>query len=76
MSDGRGQEYLDENFCSHDNVYVDYVEILKSGNPITWKQTEGEELLVTIRCYKCGQAQNHTLDLYEVVEDLNLGWQE
>ena len=66
-----------ENRCLHDNVTIVNVEILnESGYPITWKQTEADELLVTIRCDKCGQTQDHILDLYEVVEDLEIRWVE
>ena len=61
-----GEEYLDENLCLHDSVSVHSAEVL----------TGGEELFVIIRCDKCGQKQNHTLDLYQVVEDLQLGWVE
>jgi len=61
-----GEEYLDENLCLHDSVSVDATEVL----------TGGEELFVTIRCDKCGQKQNHTLDLNQIVDDLQLEWVE
>jgi len=66
MSDGRGQEYLDENFCSHDDVSINYFEIIN----------EGDDVRVTIRCEKCGDTQQHTLELAEVIYDLDLEWEE
>jgi hypothetical protein len=66
MSDGRGQEYLDENFCTHDDVYVNGFEIINNQ----------EDVLVNITCCKCGESQQHTLDLGEIILDLDLGWNE
>ena len=70
MSDGRGQEYLDENLCLHDNVYIDDFEVIISGDdPST-------NVLVTIRCEKCSKSQERTLCFESILEDLNLGWEE
>ena len=66
MSDGRGQEYLDENFCTHDDVFISHFEIIN----------DFEDVLVTIRCEKCGDTQQHTLDLEQIIYDLELGWNE
>lgn len=66
MSDGRGQEYLDENFCSHDDVYVNGFEIINNQ----------EDVLVNITCCKCGESQQHTLDLGELIFDLGWEWKE
>lgn len=66
MSDGRGQEYLDENVCSHDYVYIDGFELIN----------DGEDVLITIRCYRCSQAQQHTICIENMIDDLNLGWEE
>tara|TARA_R100000908_G_C3745706_1_gene141138 strand:- start:1522 stop:1722 length:201 start_codon:yes stop_codon:yes gene_type:complete len=66
MSDGRGQEYLDENFCSHDDVVIRYFDIIN----------EGEDVLVSIQCEKCGDRQDHTLDLEQIIWDLDLRWEE
>jgi len=66
MSNGRGQEYLDENFCSHDDVFISYFEIIN----------EGDDVRVTIQCEKCRKTQAHTLELAEVIYDLDLRWEE
>lgn len=66
MSDGRGQEYLNENFCTHDDVGISYFEIIN----------EGDDVRVTIHCEKCRERQVHTLELAEVIYDLDLGWEE
>ena len=66
MSDGRGQEYLDENFCTHDDVYVNGFEIINNQ----------EDVLVNITCCKCRESQQHTLDLGELIFDLDLGWND
>ena len=66
MSDGRGQEYLDENFCTHDNVYINFCEIINNG----------DDIRVSITCGNCGASQEHTLDTYAILDDLNLGWEE
>lgn len=66
MSDGRGQEYLDENFCSHDDVVIRYFDIIN----------EGEDVRVSIQCEKCGDRQEHTLDLEQIIWDLDLEWNE
>ena len=31
--DGRSQEYLDENFCSHDDLYVDSIKVKVQAKP-------------------------------------------
>jgi|TARA_R100000479_G_scaffold175457_2_gene126557 hypothetical protein len=64
--DNRGQEYLDENFCSHDDVVIRYFDIIN----------EGEDVLVSIQCEKCGDRQDHTLDLEQIIWDLDLEWVE
>ncbi len=66
MSDGRGQEYLDENLCLHDYVYIGNFEVINSG----------EDVLVTIQCGKCNESQQHTLCLESILDDLKLGWEE
>ncbi len=66
MNDGRGQEYLDENLCTHDNVEVVAFELINNH----------EEVLVDITCCKCGESQEHTLDIYAMLEDLELRWEE
>jgi hypothetical protein len=66
MNDGRGQEYLDENFCTHDNVYIGDFEIINAG----------EDVLITLCCEKCDATQQHTLDLQEIIFDLEIGWNE
>ncbi len=66
MNDGRGQEYLDENLCTHDNVEVVAFEIINNQ----------EDVLVDITCCKCGESQEHTLDIYSMLEDLELRWEE
>jgi len=69
MSDGRGQEYLDENFCSHDDVYIhDF-----------WVKDEtllGADAIVTIRCQNCGKTQERTLCIEGMLENLDLEWEE
>lgn len=54
------------NLCLHDNVYIDNFEVINSG----------EDVLVTIRCYKCSQSQQHTLCIDNMLYDLHLGWEE
>lgn len=68
MRDGRGQEYLDENFCTHDDVIISHFEIVRPNSL--------EDVLITIQCDKCGEKQKHTLDLEQMVWDLELGWNE
>tara|TARA_R100001443_G_scaffold2193_2_gene7447 strand:- start:6867 stop:7085 length:219 start_codon:yes stop_codon:yes gene_type:complete len=72
MSDGRGQEYLDENLCLHENVYIDGFEIINKPDPTN----PSADVLITLRCEKCGDTQEHTLDLEDVIYDLDLGWNE
>ncbi len=57
---------LDENFCTHDNVYIHDFEVVN----------DGEDVLVTIRCYKCGNSQQHSLCLENMLYDLHLGWED
>lgn len=64
--DNRGQEYLDENFCTHDDVEVVAFEIIN----------DQEDVLVDITCCKCRESQQHTLDLGETILDLDLEWNE
>jgi hypothetical protein len=66
MSDGRGQEYLDENVCTHDDVIIRYFDIIN----------EGEDVCVSIQCEKCGDRQDHILDLEQIIWDLDLRWEE
>ena len=66
MSDGRGQEYLDENFCPHEFVDILDFEIVNAG----------EDALITIGCDKCGATQQHTLDLEDIIFNLQMEWQE
>jgi len=54
------------NLCLHDNVYIDDFEVVNGG----------EDVLVTIRCYKCSQSQQHTLCIDNMLYDLHLGWEE
>jgi len=68
--DGRGQEYLDENFCTHDDVYIADFEIINAGTHLS------DDVLVTLQCEKCGETQQHTLDLDDIIYDLQLGWEE
>ena len=37
---------------------------------------EGDDVLVTIQCEKCRERQVHTLDLVDVIYDLDLEWVE
>jgi len=66
MSDGRGQEYLDENLCLHDWVSIVDFEVIN----------RSEDVLVTLSCNKCGETQQHTLCIESILDDLNLGWEE
>ena len=66
MSDGRGQEYLDENVCLHDWVSISDFEVINSSR----------DVLVTLSCNKCGETQQHTLCIESVLDDLQLGWNE
>ncbi len=63
---GIGQEYLDENLCLHDWVSISDFEVINSS----------EDVLVTLSCDKCGETQQHTLDIESILDDLNLGWKE
>ena len=36
----------------------------------------GEDALITIGCDKCGATQQHTLDLEEIIFNLQMEWQE
>lgn len=64
--DGRGQEHLDENVCTHDDVEVVDFEFMNNQ----------AEVLVDITCCKCGESQQHTLDLGAMILDLDLEWNE
>ena len=66
MSDGRGQEYLDENVCLHDWVSISDFEVINGSR----------DVLVTLSCNKCGETQQHTLCIESVLDDLQLGWNE
>ena len=37
---------------------------------------EGDDVRVTIHCEKCRERQAHTLELAEVIYDLDLEWEE
>lgn len=54
------------NRCLHDDVYIDDFEVINSG----------EDVLVTIRCYKCSDTQQHTLCVENMLDNLQLGWEE
>jgi len=73
MSDGRGQEYLDENFCSHDDVYIDDFYVIEE---IVKGKKYMNDVHVSIRCQNCGKTQERTLDLEQIIDDLDLGWVE
>jgi len=66
MSDGRGQEYLDENLCLHDWVSIVDFEVINSS----------EDVLVTLSCNRCGETQQHTLCIESILDDLKLEWNE
>ncbi len=59
------------NKCLHDDVYIDDFEVISStgvGN--------GEDIVVTLRCYKCGDSQQRTLCIDNLLYDLYLEWEE
>jgi len=66
--DGRGQEYLDENFCTHDDVYIH--DFWVKDYP------QGADAIVTIRCQNCGKTQERTFCIEGMLENLDLEWEE
>jgi len=54
------------NLCLHDYIYIDDFEVIN----------DSEDVLVTIRCHRCSQAQQHTICIENMLDDLHLGWEE
>jgi len=73
MSDGRGQEYLDENFCTHDNVYIDDFYLIDEDEDF---EEYINDVYVSIRCQNCGKKQDRTLSIENMLYDLDLGWED
>lgn len=86
MSDGRGQEYLDENFCSHEDLYVNDITVKVQSQPVgdldNWKrylQTVGTHLFTlyaVVVCEKCGASQEQHIDIDTILETKTWEWEE
>ncbi len=59
------EEYIQER-CPHEFVDILDFEIVNAG----------EDARISIICEKCGATQEHTLDLQEIIFDLEIGWEE
>jgi hypothetical protein len=65
MRSEMSEEYIQER-CPHEFVDILDFEIVNAG----------EDALITIGCDKCGATQQHTLDLEEIIFNLQMEWQE
>lgn len=78
----RGEEYLDENFCLHDDVYIDEWEFdldgefdkqkeeinLAQAPDIDIEDVVSPDIIVTICCDRCGSCQKQKYDIDQVLE--------
>tara|TARA_R100000908_G_scaffold38146_1_gene17602 strand:- start:3477 stop:3710 length:234 start_codon:yes stop_codon:yes gene_type:complete len=65
MRSDMAEEYIQER-CPHEDVHIDDFEVINNG----------ENVLVHICCDRCGKSQEHTLDIYAMLDDLDLRWEE
>jgi len=77
----RGEEYLDENFCLHDDVYIDEWEFdldgfdkqkeeinLAQAPDIDIEDVFSPDIIVTICCDRCGSCQKQKYDIDQVLD--------
>jgi len=85
--DNRGQEYLDEDVCLHEDVYVDNITVKITSKPLSelehWRKylaiqgTELFEMYAEVVCKKCGATQEQWINVDEVVyEGIDAEWIE
>jgi len=79
--DGRGQEYLDENVCLHENVNIENIVVKVFDVKIVHINLEQEyttdkfDLCAVVYCRKCGATQEQSIDV-DVFYDNGYRWQE
>lgn len=92
MSDGRGQEYLDENICLHEDVLVnDYTVTLQTkqqgiagtspvfesfDDTIVTSSSVEDFVTVEVWCPRCGDVQKRNISIEVMIDMLNLEWEE
>ena len=85
--DGRGQEYLDENVCLHENVNIENIIVKAFGVEIVHitleHSTSGDyeytsdrfDLCAVVCCSRCNATQEQSIDV-DVFYDNGYRWQE
>lgn len=81
--DGRGQEYLDEDVCLHENVNIEniVVKVFDVNIGIVHINLEQEytadkfDLCAVVCCSKCNATQEQSIDV-DVFYDNGYRWQE
>ena len=86
IEDGRGQEYLDEDVCLHEDLYVNNITVKINSKPVgdldTWKKylanngTEMFEMYAEVVCEKCGATQEQYIDIDEILQNWSWEWEE
>ena len=86
--DNRGQEYLDEDVCLHEDLYVNNITVKIQSKPVdgwdldSWKiylqkvGTELFEIYADVVCEKCGATQEQYIDIDEILENRSWEWEE
>ena len=84
--DNRGQEYLDENFCPHEDLYVNDITVKVQSQPIAdldnWKiflnkvGTSLFTLYADVVCEECGANQEQHIDIDTILETKTWEWEE
>jgi len=67
--DGRGQKYLDENICLHEDVLVNDYTVTLAG-------TAEDFVTVQVWCPRCGDVQKRNISIEVMIDMLNLEWEE
>mgnify|MGYP003633181130 FL=1 len=79
--DGRGQEYLDENVCLHENVNIENIVVKVFDVKIVHINLEQEyttdkfDLCAVVCCSKCSATQEQSIDV-DVFYDNGYRWVE
>tara|TARA_R110000803_G_scaffold103264_6_gene171373 strand:+ start:532 stop:780 length:249 start_codon:yes stop_codon:yes gene_type:complete len=79
--DGRGQEYLDENVCLHENVNIENIVVKVFDVKIVHINLEQEyttdkfDLCAVVCCSRCNATQEQSIDV-DVFYDNGYRWQE
>ena len=79
--DGRGQEYLDENVCLHENVNIENIVVKVFDVKIVHINLEQEyttdkfDLCAVVCCSRCNATQEQSIDV-DVFYDNGYRWVE